>query len=367
MEEKQSKIKTIFGIMFALLICSTAFAQTKPNPESDFKLIIPEFNRGDPYYVYVGKSENIVIPKKEFYSDWLIRTPHTTVKVKSVVIPEGVTEIGNGAFYGCENLVNVKIPKSVTLIGANAFNGCSNIKEITIPDSVTSIGDCAFYGCSGLKEITIPPSVKKIGTCAFYDGISNIIISADGQLSEDIFTYLSDRYRTNTTLKNVILLEGVTYIPDYTFKNCTALTSVTIPSTVTEIRNNAFEGCERLENVIIPEGVTTIGAKAFYNCKALTSVTIPEGVTTIGDYAFKDCENLINIIIPSTVTKKGDMVFEGCKSLETTIQNPYEKQNPFENSENFTPHITKDKAKVMTNPYSTLARLPMTMVSWWLL
>ena len=105
-------IKTLFGIIIAFLLCTTAFAQTKANPESDFKLIIPDFNLGEPYYVYVGKSQNVVIPKKEFYSDWLIRTPHTTVKVKSVVIPEGVTDIGRNAFYGCENLVNVKIPGS---------------------------------------------------------------------------------------------------------------------------------------------------------------------------------------------------------------------------------------------------------------
>ena len=116
-------IKTILGIIFALLLCGTAFAQTKANPESDFKLIIPELELGDPYYVYVGKSENVVIPKKEFYSDKLIRTAHTTVKVKSVVIPKGVTKIGAKAFENCSSLTKISIPSTVTTIGDKAFWG----------------------------------------------------------------------------------------------------------------------------------------------------------------------------------------------------------------------------------------------------
>ena len=284
-------IKKIFGIIIAFLLCTTAFAQTKANPESDFKLIIPEFNQGEPYYVYVGKSQNVVIPKKEFYSDWLIRTPHTTVKVKSVVIPEGVTSIGY-----------------------SAFAGCSSLKEITIPNSVTSIGAFAFYGCSSLKEIKIPPSVKNIGDCAFGDGISKIIISNSEQISRQIFTF-NKSYPNNTTLKNVILLEGVTDIPEYTFRNCTSLTSVTIPSTVTSIGGDAFYGCENLVNVIIPEGVKYINGGTFENCKALTSVTIPSTVTEIGKSAFRDCENLVNVIISEGVEYINDYTFENCKAL----------------------------------------------------
>ena len=316
-------IKTLFGIIIAFLLCTTAFAQTKANPESDFKLIIPDFNLGEPYYVYVGKSQNVVIPKKEFYSDWLIRTPHTTVKVKSVVIPEGVTDIGRNAFYGCENLVNVKIPGSVTSIGDNAFYGCSSLQEITIPNSVTSIGKVAFYGCSSLKEIEILPSVKKIGDCAFGDGISKIIISNSEQISEQIFifnnTYSNNTYPNNPTLKNVILLEGVTDIPDYAFRNCTSLTSVTIPSTVTSIGCDAFYGCENLVNVIIPEGVKYINSGTFENCKALTSVTIPSTVTRIAYRAFYGCENLVNVTIPESVTYIGPYTFENCESLKSLI------------------------------------------------
>ena len=74
--------------------------------------------------------------------------------VTTLTIPDSVTTIGSGTFYGCSSLTSVIIPDSVTSIGELAFYGCSGLTSVTIPDSVTSIGDAAFSGCSGLKNIT---------------------------------------------------------------------------------------------------------------------------------------------------------------------------------------------------------------------
>ena len=76
--------------------------------------------------------------------------------IKSVVIPKGVTSIGNNAFLSFKNLTSITIPDSVTSIGKWAFEGCSSLTSITIPDSVTSIGYRAFLSCSNLTSITIP-------------------------------------------------------------------------------------------------------------------------------------------------------------------------------------------------------------------
>ena len=73
--------------------------------------------------------------------------------LKSIIIPESVTQIGDCAFWGCENLTNITIPKSVTQIGDNAFARCENLTSITIPESVTKIGDYAFGGCYNLTTI----------------------------------------------------------------------------------------------------------------------------------------------------------------------------------------------------------------------
>ena len=84
-----------------------------------------------------------------------------------VIIPDGVTSIGDSAFYNCSGLTSVTIPDSVTSIGKGAFSYCSGLTSMTIPDSVTSIGERAFYYCSGLTSVTIPDSVTSIGSYAF--------------------------------------------------------------------------------------------------------------------------------------------------------------------------------------------------------
>ena len=100
---------------------------------------------------------------------WYSGSPATQKKdnVKKVVIQEGVTSIGNSAFYNCSNLKSIEIPEGVTSIGYYAFQNCSNLASIEIPSSVTSIGSGAFYACTSLTSITIPDNVTSIGDYAF--------------------------------------------------------------------------------------------------------------------------------------------------------------------------------------------------------
>lgn len=111
----------------------------------------------------------------------------------NTTIPNSVTSIGEGAFYGCSGLTSVTIPNSVTSIGYSAFQGCSGLTSVTIPNSVTIIDSWVFYGCTGLTSVTIPNSVTEIEQQAFQD--------------------------------------------------CSGLTSVTIPNSVTRIGSWAFHYC----------------------------------------------------------------------------------------------------------------------------
>ena len=86
----------------------------------------------------------------------------------SINIPNSVTNIGNCAFSNCESLTSINIPNGVTNIGSFAFNGCKSLTNINIPDSVTNIGDYAFSDCSSLTSINIPDSVTNIGKSAFW-------------------------------------------------------------------------------------------------------------------------------------------------------------------------------------------------------
>ena len=81
--------------------------------------------------------------------------------MQSIVIPDSVTAIGNGAFRGCHSLQSIVIPEAVTKIGGYAFRDCSSLQSIVIPDSVTSIGDEAFEDCKSLQSIVIPKGTKE--------------------------------------------------------------------------------------------------------------------------------------------------------------------------------------------------------------
>ena len=189
-------------------------------------------------------------------------------RVKSAVIAEGVTSIGESAFENCRSLTSVTIPNSVTSIGWSAFFYCKSLTSVTIPDSVTSVGAYAFLGCTSLTSVTIPNSVTSIGGCAFDECWS---------------------------LTSVTIPDSVTSIGDSAFASCTSLTSVTIPDSVTSIGGGAFNGCTSLTSVTIPDGVTIINDAVFNGCTSLTSVTIPDSVTSIGGSAFYNCTSLTDV------------------------------------------------------------------------
>ncbi len=167
--------------------------------------------------------------------------------IRTVIIDDGITAIGDSAFSQFYNLLSVTIPDSVTSIVDSAFRYCTKLTSVTIPDSVTSIGYSAFSYCKSLTSVTIPDSVTSIGDSAF-SGCDSLI--------------------------SVIIGDSVTSIGDDAFRYCTSLTSVTIPDSVTSIGDDAFRYCTSLTSVTIGDSVTSIGCYAFENCTSLTSVTI---------------------------------------------------------------------------------------------
>ena len=213
-------------------------------------------------------------------------------KVTELVIPDGVTSIGNYAFYIYSDLTSVVIPNSVTSIGYRAFEGCSSLTSVEIPNSVISIGDWAFLNCSGLTSVVIPNSVTSIGEGAVA-GCSS--------------------------LTSVVISNSVTSIGYEAFYGCSSLTSVEIPNSVTSIGSYAFYGCSGLTSVVIPNSVTSIGESAFSGCSGLTSVEIPNSVTDIWGYAFSGCSGLTSVEIGSSVTSIGWYAFSGCSSLTNLI------------------------------------------------
>ena len=177
-----------------------------------------------------------VDPANRFYSSrgGLLLNKDGTVLVRGindcgVVIPDGVTTIGEAAFECCDWLESVEIPESVTAIGDSAFFRCTSLESVEIPESVTTIGDSAFSGCMSLMSVEIPNSVVTIG--------------------------------------------------DSAFSQCESLTSIEIPRGVTKIKYETFSGCTGLvSRVVIPDNVTSIEWNAFAWCRELKEVWLPRGL-----------------------------------------------------------------------------------------
>ena len=185
--------------------------------------------------------------------------------VKKVVIEDGVTSIGELAFYKCSSLTNITIPDSVTCIAYAAFHGCSSLSSITIPNSVTSIGIYAFVVCSSLTSITIPDGVTSIGYGAFSDcsSLKTISLSCKSSLKKsdfgeqaDLVSYTNQHLLTKTAAKAATCTESGNK-EYWTCKHCGKyfLSDDTNPATATAVE---------LSETVIPalkhKNATTRGA-----------------------------------------------------------------------------------------------------------
>ena len=236
---------------------------------------------------------------------------HYCESLSSIDLPESIMRIGDDAFSCCESLGGIVIPESLTSIGDWAFAWCSNLSSINLPESLTSIGDSAFTYCESLGSIVIPESVTSIGEGAF-DGCSNL---SSINLPESLTSIGGGAFSWCSNLSSIKLSESITNIGDYAFWGCENLSSIVIPKSITSIGDGLFGYCFNLSRIDLPESVTSIGYLAFHSCSNLSSITLPEKLTSIGNAAFEDCYKLSNIVLPESLTSIGDGAFKYCFNL----------------------------------------------------
>lgn len=281
------------------------------------------------------------IPDYEYYSN---NSPFfNNTEVKSAIIGEGITRVGNYCFYGCENLTNVKLPSTLKYIGQNAFEKCDfktesiqlpegletiesngfeecSLKEIILPSTLKTIGQNAFMN-NFLTSITIPKSVTQIGYAPFYgaNDIAEIIVE-DGNTVYDSRNNCNAIIETSSNkliagCKNTVIPNTVKIIGADAFATRHELSAITIPNSVESIEDGAFYYCVKLSSISLPESLKTIGKNAFQRCYALSKVTMANNVESIGQEAFSGCSSLTSIAISNLVTTIENNTFYGCSKL----------------------------------------------------
>lgn len=192
--------------------------------------------------------------KKEGYTSYWDGPFHDCNFTCELILPEGLEEIGMGAFKGCKNLYgNLRLPEGLKLIGEGAFQDCKNLTgSLEIPQGVTTIPNNCFDGC------------WLGGTLALHDGITAIGESA--------------------------------------FANCGFKGELNLPKRLEVISHSAFYNDDFSGNLVFPEGIRTIGDRAFaYNWRLMGTIEFPEGLLSIGAGAFAKCRSIEGLVFPESL------------------------------------------------------------------
>ena len=232
----------------------------------------------------------------------------------SVIPSDGsVTCISYNAFYELHNLKSIVIPESVTQILGYAFRNCTGLESVLLPDTLTVLESFVFEGCNSLKTVTIPKNITEIPAFLFYNC---------------------------TSLETVIFEGPINSISSYTFANCVALKNLELPSTITEMGTDPFDGCilltenenglfyvgnwlvgaeDGIFDAIIRNGTVGIATNIFWAQTTLKTAYIPASVRYMGYYLFESCSNLRKVTIEHGVSYLSSGIFEGCSNLKEIV------------------------------------------------
>ena len=254
----------------------------------------------------------------------LYRCP-TMQKGKEYTIPAQTLSIASGAFTGCK-FSQIGIPEGIKDIGDGAFASCANLQTVAIPASVTHIGVATFVNCSKLTAIDVSaenqaymqtdgvlfsktskilysyPQGKKGNSYNIPEGTSDVLDSAF--------------YASKPT--SILIPSSMASIGKQAFVG-SKIKSIVIPKTVQAIGEGAFLVCDSLTDVTFEGKMDTLGKLVFCGCKKLKSIQLPEGITVLDDNLLAQCVSLSEVILPSSLTKIGQGVFSNCKRLKKMI------------------------------------------------
>ena len=245
------------------------------------------------------------------------------IKLKSISLPNTLTEIEGHAFNGCIMLKEFITPPNVTSLPYKCFAGCASLEKIEL-GNVQEIGEFCFNECVSLESVTIPGSIIKIGNCAFQhcsalssltieDSDSPLTLSANGINADETCGLFSNCPLVNVYIgRNLKYKIGTNY--ESPFCNNETLQTVTFGDCVTEIGRNLCCDCPMLEEISGMKNVTTLGGDAFYNCTSLKHFVVGDKVTSLGSSVFSGCTSLESIVLGNGIEKLDNGIMYNCNN-----------------------------------------------------
>ena len=233
--------------------------------------------------------------------------------INSIILPDTLTSIGEGAFCNNIYLTNINLPQSLETLGEKSFYGCWNLESMTIPNSVSNVDDSAFENCISLTDITFVRdniSLTSLTIRMFFNciSLSNIYfnnISIDSIPVECFFNckslqkleIIGDDEGDEIKISNR-LPDNVTIIHKSAFSYCAKMPNLEFPTNLEKIHMNAFKNCRKLIFNTFPSSVEYIGYSSFNGCEQIPSLLFPNINTRIRRYAFHNCTNLRKVVLP---------------------------------------------------------------------
>lgn len=226
---------------------------------------------------------------------------------------------------------------AINCIASQAFQGNTSIHTVILHDGIKEIGTSAFQGCSNLKQITISNDHIIIKTDAFKD---TAIIEQDTVYVKNTLMKVSPHHtgvlmiKAGTTaiadgalkeckqISEIVLPESLISIGNDSFRGCSSIRSIELPGSLCTIGDHAFQNCTSLANIRFPHRMDRIGMAAFNGCVSLTEISLPEGITEIKRATFYKCQNLVEVHIPKSVTTIWSNAFTDCGLFKAYMSSP---------------------------------------------
>ncbi len=220
----------------------------------------------------------------------------TLLKIKcsqpKILLNFSVRDIAPCACQYLDSLEEIVLPQGLSTIGDKAFDCCPALLNVYFPPTLKSMDDFIFQNCSSLREMILPYGLSYLGSGVFY---------------------------TCTSLEKIYLPDTLTEMGSALFSNCLELREIAIPNTIKTICKNTFKGCILLSHITLPDCLEVIENGAFIETN-LSQVDLPDTVTSLGEATFQLCDNLRSVRLSSQITDLPERLFENCVNL-TTVEN----------------------------------------------